>query len=113
MKFLLQTLATIIACLVFQYFLPWWTMAIVAFVIGYFFHNSGTTSFAAGFLGAGLLWLVMAYYMDSSTQSMLTDKVNKLFPLNVFILMTIVGGLVGGFAALTGTLIRGKKLARY
>jgi hypothetical protein len=113
MKFLLQTLATIIGCFIVQYFLPWWTMALIALVAGYVFHNSGKVSFASGFLGAGLLWLAMAYYMDVTTQSILTDKVNKLFPLNVFIMMTIIGGLVGGFSALTGTLMRGKKLARY
>ena len=113
MKFLLQTLATLLGCFIVQYFLPWWTMAVIALLAGYIFHNSGMVSFAAGFFGAGLLWLLMAYYMDYTTQSILTDKVNKLFPLNVFIMMTVIGGLVGGFAALTGTLMRGKKLARY
>jgi len=88
-------------------------MALVALMVGYSFHNRGTTSFAAGFLGAGLLWLVMAYYLDSTTQSILTDKMNKLFPLNVFVMTSVIGGLVGGFAALTGTLMRGKRLARY
>jgi hypothetical protein len=113
MKFLLQILATMAGCFVVQYFLPWWTMAVIALVIGYYFHNSGFVSFAAGFLGAGFLWVGMAYYLDAATQSILTDKVNKLFPLNVFILVTAVGGLVGGFAALTGTWIRGKRLAKY
>jgi len=113
MKFLLQILATIVGCFVVQYFLPWWTMAVVSLVAGYYFHNRGFASFAAGFLGAGLLWLGTAYYMDVATQSILTGKVSKLFPLNIFILMTVVGGLVGGFAALTGTLMRGKRLARY
>ncbi len=113
MKILLQTLATIIGCFIVQYFLPWWTMALIALIAGYAFHNRGALSFVSGFLGAGLLWLGMAYYMDATTQSILTDKVNKLFPLNVFIMMTAIGGLVGGFSALTGTLMRGKKLARY
>jgi len=113
MKFLLQMLATIIGCFIAQYFLPWWTMALISLIVGYIFHNSGSVSFAAGFFGAGLLWLGMAYYMDVTTQSILTEKVSKLFPLNVFIMMAVVGGLVGGFAALTGTLMRGKKLAQY
>jgi len=113
MKFLLQTLSTIIGCFIVQYLLPWWTMALVALLVGYTFHNSGKVSFVSGFLGAGLLWLGMAYYMDATTQSILTDKVNKLFPLNVFIMMVLIGGLVGGFSALTGTLMRGKKLAQY
>ncbi len=113
MKFLLQTLATMIGCFIVQYFLPWWTMAVIALVIGYAFHNSGVQSFAAGFIGAALLWLGMAYYMDYATQSILTEKVNKLFPANIFMMMAVIGGLVGGFAALTGTLMRGKKLAHY
>jgi len=113
MKFLLQTLATLLGCFIVQYFLPWWTMAVIALLAGYIFHNGGMVSFAAGFFGAGLLWLLMAYYMDYTTQSILTDKVNRLFPLNVLVMTSVVGGLVGGLAALTGALMRGKKLARY
>ena len=113
MKFLFQILATILGCFLVQYFLPWWTMSIIALIVGYLFHNNGAVSFIAGFFGAGILWLAMAYYMDYTTQSILTDKVNKLFPLNIFVMMTLIGCLVGGFASLTGTLMRGKKLARY
>ncbi len=113
MKFIIQALATFIGCFVVQYFLPWWTLAIVSCTVGYYFHNNGFASFVAGFLGAGILWLAMAFYIDSSTQSILTAKVGKLFPVNIFVLMVLIGGLVGGFAALTGTLMRGKKMARY
>jgi hypothetical protein len=113
MKFLYQTLATIVGCLVVQYFLPWWTLAIVALGFGYYFNNKGAVSFLAGFIGVGTLWLVMAHGIDSSTHSILTEKINKLFPLNAFLLMTIVGGLVGGFAALTGALLNGKKIVKY
>ena len=113
MKFLLQTLTTIGGCFIVQYFLPWWTMTVAALIIGFVFHNSGKTSFAAGFFGAGLLWFGTAYYMDYATQSILTEKVSKLFPANVFIMTTVIGSLVGGFAALTGTLMRGKRLAKY
>src|SRR5258708_6362088 len=112
MKFLLQTLTTLAGCFIVQYFLPWWTMALVTLVVGYGFHNGGALSFVAGFLGAGVLWFLMAYYLDSTTQSILADKMNKLLPLNVFVMTSVIGGLVGGFAALSGTLMRGKKLAR-
>lgn len=113
MKFFLQILATAIACLVVQYFLPWWTLAVAALLVGYYFHNSAGMSFIAGFLGVSMLWLAMSYYVDFTTQSILTAKMNKLLPLNVFVMSALIGGLVGGLAALTGTLIRGKKLARY
>ncbi len=113
MKFLYQTIATILGCLIVQYFLPWWTMAIVALGFGYFFKNKAAISFLSGFIGVGVLWLIMAYTIDASTYSLLTEKINKLFPLNVFVLMVAVGGLVGGFAALTGALMNGKKVSKY
>jgi hypothetical protein len=113
MKFLYQTIATVIGCLAVQYFLPWWTIALVAFGFGYFFNNKGSISFLAGFVGVGILWLIMAYTIDASTHSILTEKINKLFPLNVFVMMVLVGGLVGGFAALTGALMNGKKETKY
>ena len=113
MKFLYQTLATIIGCLVVQYFLPWWTIAIVAFGFGYYFNSKGAISFLSGFISVGILWLIMAYTIDASTKSILTEKINKLFPLNVYVLMIIVGGLVGGFAALTGAVMNGKKVSKY
>jgi len=113
MKFLAQVLVTMIVCFALQYFLPWWTMALGAFVIGYLFGNTGFTSFGAGLLGVGLLWFLMAYYIDITTNSILTDKVGKLLPLNVFLLTTLIGGLVGGFAALTGALLKAKGKAKY
>jgi hypothetical protein len=108
MKFAIQIIVTIIVCFLLQTFLPWWTMAIGAFVIGYTLGNNGYVSFAAGFLAVGLLWLGMAFYVDQSTHSILTEKVNRLLPLNSFILTTLIGGLVGGFAALTGSLLKSK-----
>ena len=113
MKFLAQTAVTLFGCLAVQYFLPWWTLALVAFGAGYYFHHKGLASFAAGFTGVAVLWLAMAYYLDSATASILAARVGKLFPVNVYVLLVLVGGLVGGLAALTGTLMRGKKPARY
>jgi hypothetical protein len=108
MKFVIQIIATIIVCFLLQTFLPWWTMAIGAFTVGYILANKGYVSFAAGFLAVGLLWLGMAFYIDQSTYSILTEKINRLLPLNSFILTTLIGGFVGGFAALTGALLKAK-----
>ena len=113
MKFLLQIIVTMIVCFALQYFLPWWAMAVGAFIISYLFGNTGFSSFAAGLIGVGLLWFLMAYYIDVTTDSILTDKVGKLLPVNVFILTSLVGGLVGGFAALTGAVLKSKSKAKY
>lgn len=106
MKFLIQLLFTIVLCLLLQLFLPWWTLAIGAFVVAFLFDNKSLPSFAAGFLGVALLWLAMAGYITIATDSILTTKLNQLLPVNSFIITALVGGLVGGFGGLTGSLFR-------
>ena len=108
MKFFIHLIATLVICYVLQSFLPWWTMAVGAFTVAYLFGNNGFSSFAAGFLGVGLLWIGFAFYVDVLTDSILTEKINRLLPVNSFILTLLVGGLVGGFASLTGSLMRSK-----
>lgn len=106
MKFFYQVGAVAIVCFLLQYFLPWWSMAIGAFAMGYAFNNGGLKSFVAGLLGVGLLWLLVSLYIDQTTHSILTEKIAKLLPLNPFLLTALVGGLVGGFSALTGASLR-------
>lgn len=112
MNFLKQTLFTIAICFLLQYFLPWWTLVIGSMIGGYWFNNSGFKSFLAGFLGVGLLWYVTAMVIDVQTQSILTEKVARIFPTKtpalLFLLTSLIGGLPGGFAAMTGTFLRTK-----
>ncbi|MBS1680632.1 MAG: hypothetical protein JST48_02885 [Bacteroidetes bacterium] len=102
-----------LVCFACQFFLPWWSMAIAAFLLGYFFNNKKGQSFFAGLLGVGILWFAMAYYIDTATDSILTEKMNKLLPLNTFLLTTIIGGLVGGLATLSGSLFNKRKTSKY
>lgn len=108
MKLLLQFIATLIICFILQTFLPWWSMAIGAAAVSYWYGNKGFQAFAVGFLAIGLLWFGVAFYIDVSTHSILTEKVNKLLPLNSFLITALVGGLVGGMSSLMGALLRTK-----
>jgi hypothetical protein len=107
MKFIIHVIATMIVCFILQTFFPWWTMAIGSLSIGYVIGNKGYVSFIAGFTAVGILWATMAFYIDYNTHSILTEKVNRLLPLNSFLISTLIGGLVGAFSALTGSLIKG------
>ena len=113
MKFTVQTLFIFLISCALQAFLPWWTMAIGAFAVGFVFASSGWKSFFAGLLGVGLLWLAMSLFIDISTQSPLTERVAKLFPTQavplLYLLTSLVGGLVGGFASLTGSILTYRK----
>lgn len=108
MKFIIQLLITIVVCFILQSFLPWWTMAVGAFTVAYLVGNKGFPAFAAGFIAVAFLWLGMAFYIDALTNSILTEKINRLLPINAFVATLIIGGLVGGFASLTGALMKTK-----
>jgi len=105
-RFTIQVIVTAIVCFMFQKLFPWWTMPIGAFLVGFVFSNTGFKSFVAGFLAIGLVWLGLSLYIDNATQSILTDKISQLFPLNLFLLTSLVGGLVGGLASMTGSLLK-------
>jgi len=106
MKFAKQVVITIIVCLLLQLFLPWWVIAIGPAGAAYWIGNKPILAFLAGFLSIMILWLCVAFYIDLATASILTQKINKLLPLNAFLLTGIVGGLIGGMASLTGALVK-------
>lgn len=106
MRFAIQLFITAIVCFMFQKLFPWWTMAIGAFLVGFVFSNTGFKSFLAGFIAVGLVWVGLALYIDNATQSILTDKVSQLFPISIFVLTGLIGGLVGGLASMTGSLLK-------
>lgn len=93
-----------------QNMFPWWTAVIAAFLINLIISTKGLSSFISGFLGIGMLWFMMATYIDLNTQSILTNKVAEIFTLpnswSLILVTAIIGGLAGGFGALTGSHLR-------
>lgn len=88
--------------------LPWWSVAIAAFVGGVLVNTR--INFFAGFAAIGLLWLVKALINDLITDSELTERVAMIFMLHsktlLMFITLILGGLVGGFAAMSGGALR-------
>jgi hypothetical protein len=117
MKFLAHFVAVLLLSWILQSFLPWWTMAVGAFATGLFFRQDGFRSFLAGLLGVGLLWFLVAWYVDASTDSILSGKIAGIFPTKTVGLLLIVtafiGGLVGGLASMTGGIISNRRKTKY
>ncbi len=91
--------------------LPWWSFAITSFIIAIAIHQKAGKAFLAGFLGLFLLWSIIAILIDSANDHILATKVAAILPLGgsywVLILLTgLIGGLVSGLAALTGSYLR-------
>ncbi len=87
-----------------------WDFAVIAFLVAYFTNANGWSSFIAGFLAIGVLWLVVAMMLNIPNEGMLANKVAQMFKLPnasaILIVTALVGALVGGFGALTGSLFR-------
>ncbi|MFC2187822.1 hypothetical protein [Peijinzhouia sedimentorum] len=110
MKFLVKTI--IIAAIAYfasQSF-PWYSVVIAAFLGSLLIRTSGLVSFVSGFLAIGLLWFTLAWLIDFESGSLLTKKVAAIFQLSAPLLLVLVtglvGGIAGGFGALTGTTLR-------
>ena len=91
--------------------LPWWSFAITSLLVAVAVHQKPGKSFLSGFLGLFLLWAVLAFMKDSANEHLLSAKVAQLLLKNsssiaIILLTGIVGGLVSGFAALTGSYLR-------
>lgn len=92
-------------------FSPWWGFAITSFLVAVLVHQKGGKAFLSGFLGIFLLWAGLAWWMDMKNNGILSHKIAQILPLNgnslLLILITgVVGGLVAGFAAMSGSYLR-------
>lgn len=91
--------------------LPWWSFAITSFIVALAVHQKAGKAFLAGFLALFGLWVVLAFLQDKANEHILSTKVANILPLGgsywVLILLTgIIGGLVAGLSALTGSYLR-------
>ncbi len=112
MRFLLSILLTAVLAFVAGMYLEWWSIAIVAFLVALLLPQSSGRSFLAGFLGIFILWGVLAFWIDIKNDSLLSNKMAELFGLGpsgiLLVLITaLVGALVAGFAAMSGSSLRG------
>ena len=104
---LLIMLLSFIACL----YLPWWSIAIMAFIVAATIPQSGLMSFLVGFCGLFILWGGLSLWISSSNDHILAHKTSLLFiktdsPYLLILLTAIIGALVGGFAAMCGCYFR-------
>ena len=112
MKFIfslfLIALLSFAACL----YLPWWSVAIAGFIVGLVIPLRPLLAFLSGFLAVFLLWAITSYIISNSNDHILAHKVSMLIlkadnPTFLILVTGLIGGLVAGFAALSGSFLRG------
>ncbi|MCF2445891.1 hypothetical protein L0657_18160 [Dyadobacter sp. CY345] len=106
MNFLIIFIVTAIL----QLFMPWWTIALIPFLVMIWRAKSGFHSFITGFLAIAFLWFSYGLYSHLSTDGIMSNRIAEIFSLPngvlLLIVTTIVGGIVGGLSGLSGYFVR-------
>lgn len=110
-KYILSIVVTGLIGFLTGLYMPWWGIAIAAFVVSAAIPQKPAFSFLSGFLGIFLLWEVIAWWIDNKNNGILSQKIATILPLGgssvlLIVVTSIIGGLVAGFAALAGTYMR-------
>ncbi len=111
MKLLLPTILTILLSYLLGAFFPWWTFVPFVIILFAFMPLKPGLAFLSGFTALFIFWGGLAWMMDASNHHILSQKIAQLFLKNdqypILILITsVIGGLLGGLSALTGSMGR-------
>ena len=104
-KNILANLALALAYVVLPLFLPWWSVAIVAFVFGYFASN-GLKAFSLASTILALVWGIWAQVHNAANAGLLAGKIGALFgglsAIQLVLITAALGGLIGGIFGYLG-----------
>lgn len=111
MKLFAAIIVTALLSFISGLFLPWWGIALAALLTAIIIHQNAGKAFLSGFLGVLLLWAGLAWWIDLQNDGVLSKKIASILPLNgnglLLIFVTgIIGGLVAGLAAMSGSYLR-------
>lgn len=114
MKFAIALIITFFLSYAAGFYFPWWSIAVVAFIVAALIHQKPFPAFLSGFLALFLLWAGLASYIDIKNQHLLAGKISQLLFKTqshyLLILVTgLIGGLTAGFAALSASFLRKTK----
>lgn len=104
-KNILSNLALALAYVVLPLFFPWWSVAILALVFGYFATN-GTRAFSLASTILALVWGIWAQVYNAANAGLLAGKIGALFggisSIQLVIITATIGGLIGGLFGYLG-----------
>lgn len=113
MKFIVSILLIALLSYAAGLYLPWYSIAIAAFVVAALVPQKPWVSFVAGFVAVFLLWGGLSAVISNANEHVLAQKLSQLIlktnsPALLIVLTACIGGLVAGMGALTGSFVRGR-----
>jgi len=93
-----------------SYVLPWWAVAAISFALSVYAGTRPRQAFWSGFGAIFIVWVIIALFKSIPNNHMLAKRVAELFGLPNWLLLlfvtALIGGLVGGVAALAGFYVK-------
>ena len=113
MKLIVSIILTALLSFVGGLYLPWWSIAVATFLVALIIPQFPWKAFLSGFLGVFILWAIIAWWIDMKNEGILSSKIAQLFHLGsshivMIFVSALIGALIGGFAALSGSYLRNK-----
>jgi hypothetical protein len=114
MKFITSLILTALLSFAACLYLPWWSIAIAAFIIAALIPQHPGKAFLTGFLALLLLWGGLSFWISNNNEHLLAHKVSILIlkmdnPYLLMLATALIGAVVAGFAALSGSFLRKSK----
>ena len=111
MKFIVSVILTAALSFAACLYLPWWIIAVTAFIVALFIPQSAGKAFIAGFLALFILWSGLAWWISNANGNLFAHKISMLFiktdsPVLIILFTGLIGALVAGLGSLTGSLLR-------
>ena len=116
MRFFISIFIIGIACFVAGLFTPWWSVAVIAFLVSLLVPQKSGSAFGAAFIAVFLLWLLLAAFINAANAGILANRIGEMLgvgarPWLLIMISALVGGLVAGLAALTASFLRKEPVA--
>jgi hypothetical protein len=111
MKIFISAILTALLAFAFGIYFPWWSIAIAAFIVYALIPVRAGWAFLSAFLAMFLLWGGMAWVISSNNEHILGHRISQVIlkkddPIMLALATALIGGVVGGFAGLSGRLFR-------
>lgn len=115
MKLIITTILIMLLSFCACLYLPWWTIAVVAFVVAALIPQKPWLSFLSGFIALFLLWGGLSFWISHNNDDILAHRMSVLIfktqsTVLLIVATALIGALVAGFGALTGSYARYRKL---
>lgn len=111
MKFFGSIFALILLSLGLGILLPWWSIALAGFIVGFSLPQKPILAFLTGFTALFISWIGLAGWISLQNGHILAKRMSALFlqqeqPMLLLLATAIIGAFVGGVSTWSGSLVR-------